>query len=194
VRSASCSRKREFAGRLRWLSDDEEKVILSVFDQWGMDEVSEAVCVLVDTGLRPSELWALTKRDIDFSTNFLHVWDSKNDDSRSVPMTERVASILKRRIEVGIKGPLFPYDNFWMHRAWSKMKTHLQMDHDAEFIPYVLRHTCASRLVQEGVNLEYIRKWLGHKSILTTQRYAKACPKNLQDAVKVLERKHRGTA
>jgi site-specific recombinase XerD len=182
-------RKREFEGRLRWLSDDEEKVILSVFDQWGMDEVSEVICVLVDSGLRPSELWDLEKRDINFNINFIQVHGTKNDEDRAVPMTERVRDILKRRIECGIKGKLFPYDNFWMHRAWSKMKTHLDMDHDKEFIPYVLRHTCASRLVQRGINLEYIRKWLGHKSILTTQRYAKSCPQNLQEAVKVLEQK-----
>jgi site-specific recombinase XerD len=188
-------RKREFAGRLRWLSDDEEKVILSVFDQWGMDEVSEAICVLVDTGLRPSELWVLERRDIDFATNFIHVWDSKNDDARSVPMMERTRDILKRRCEITKKGPLFPYDNFWMHRAWSRMRTHLSMDHDKEFIPYVLRHTCASRLVQNGVPLEHIRIWLGHKSIITTQRYAKTCPQNLVDAVKILEQKKRsGTA
>jgi site-specific recombinase XerD len=61
-------------------------------------------------------------------------------------------------------------------------------DHDKEFIPYALRHTCASRLVQRGVPLTVIQKWLGHESIRVTQRYAKIRPEDLFAAVDVLER------
>ncbi|MGB1611160.1 MAG: tyrosine-type recombinase/integrase, partial [Flavobacteriaceae bacterium] len=52
---------------------------------------------------------------------------------------------------------------------------------------HCLRHTCASRLVQRGIDLRVIQEFLGHKSISTTIRYAKIAPKNLETARDVLE-------
>jgi integrase len=186
-RRPSVERKAEHEGRIRFLTEAEEKLVLSVFDQWGMDEQSEIVCVLVDTGLRPSELWALVERDLDFLTGVIHVWKSKTRKARSVPMTQRVKDILWRRTQVITKGPIFPYDNFWMNRHWDRMKTYLKMQDDNEFVPYALRHTCISRLVQRGVPLVHVKEWAGHKNINTTMRYSHLCPQNLLDAVKVLE-------
>ncbi len=179
-------RCKETPGRIRFLTPHEEKLVLATFDQWGMDEQSEVVCVLIDTGLRPSELWRMEARDLDFLGNLIHVWDSKNHKPRSVPMTTRVRDILWRRSDA-MAGPLFPYDNYWFDRAWNRMKIHLKLDADKQFIPYALRHTCASRLIQRSVALKVVQEWLGHKSIQTTLRYAHLCPTNLQDAVKVLE-------
>jgi integrase len=179
-------RKKEYQGRIRFLTPQEEKLVLSTFDQWGLDEQSEVACVLVDTGLRPSELWRMQSRDLDFLGNLIHVWESKNDKPRSIPMTTRVRDILWRRSDV-VTGPLFPYDNFWFGRAWDRMKTHIGLASDGEFVPYALRHTCASRLVQRGVPLKVVQEWMGHKAIQTTLRYAHLCPTNLQEAVKVLE-------
>ena len=180
-------RKKEYQGRIRFLTAAEERLMLATFDQWGLDEQSEVACVLIDTGLRPSELWRVQARDLDFLGNLIHVWDSKNDKPRSVPMTARVRDILWRRSDCMTGGSLFPYDNFWFDRAWNRMKTHIGMGDDKEFVPYALRHTCASRLVQRGVALKVVQEWMGHKAIQTTLRYAHLCPTNLQEAVKVLE-------
>ena len=54
-------------------------------------------------------------------------------------------------------------------------------------IPYICRHTCASRLVQNGVALPVIQKWLGHKTLQVTLRYAILAPSSLTDAARVLE-------
>lgn len=52
---------------------------------------------------------------------------------------------------------------------------------------HLLRHTCASRLVQRGIDLYVVQKWIGHKNISTTQRYARQHPHNLRNAMKALE-------
>jgi len=67
------------------------------------------------------------------------------------------------------------------------MKTVMNLEHDEQFIPHCLRHTCASRLVQRGVPIMVVQEWLGHKTIQMTMRYAHLCPTNLEAAVKVLE-------
>jgi integrase len=50
-----------------------------------------------------------------------------------------------------------------------------------------LRHTCATRMVQAGVDLYKVQRLLGHKSSIMTQRYAHHYPESLRDGVEALE-------
>lgn len=180
-------RKKEGVGRIRFLTASEEQTALALLSQWGKDEQAEAVCVLVDTGLRCSELWHLEVRDCDFEKRLIAVWATKADHPRSVPMTQRVHDILIRRCELVGAGKVFAFDNAWLRHAWERVRTVMKLDEDKQFVPHALRHTCASRLVQRGVTLKVVQEWLGHKGIQMTMRYAHLCPTNLLDAVKVLE-------
>ena len=54
---------------------------------------------------------------------------------------------------------------------------------------HILRHTCASRLVQRGVSIYVVSKWLGHSSVKVTERYAKLAPDSLAGALSALEGK-----
>ncbi len=181
-------RQLESEGRIRYLTQEEEVRGLALLSQWGKDEHAEAMCVLVDSGIRPSELWRLEDRDVNFENGTMAVWQTKNKHPRSVPMTLRVKEIIRRRTELTLKGQrLFPFDNYWMAHAWERMKHSMGLAEDTQFVPYALRHTCASRLVQRGVNLRVVQEWMGHKTITVTMRYAHLSPTNLLEAVKVLE-------
>jgi integrase len=57
-----------------------------------------------------------------------------------------------------------------------------------------LRHTFATRLVQQGVDLYKVQRLLGHKTQHMTQRYAHHSPESLRDGVNVLTPKHRVSA
>ena len=63
----------------------------------------------------------------------------------------------------------------------------LGLTDDGAYTPHVLRHTCASRLVQAGAGLLYVQTWLRHKQVAMTQRYAHLAPESLRDAVNLLE-------
>ena len=58
---------------------------------------------------------------------------------------------------------------------------------DKTFTPYVNRLTTASRLVQRGLELAKIKKWLDHSSIKVTERYAKMSSRDIRDGVNMLE-------
>ena len=181
-------RKRETQGHIHYLTEQEETTALSILSQWGKDEEADTFIILIDTGIRPSELWRLTARDVALDTGLIHLWENKTDHPRSIPMTTRVKDIMARRVELTPSGQaLFPYDSFWFERSWNRMKDTMGLADDREFIPYALRHTCASRLVQRGVKLAVVKEWMGHKSVVTTMRYAHLAPGNLADAVQVLE-------
>lgn len=174
-------------GRMCFLSKTEEEQVIEWFAVHGWDCHADAVGVLIDTGLRSAELWNLTAKDVDLGAGTLTIWKSKSDMPRVIPMTERVKRILTARISDN-PGRLFPKGtNSWMIQQWNKVREEMGRTNDPEFIPYALRHTCASRLVQRGVRIEVVQKWLGHSSIQMTLRYARLNPQNLMDAVKVLE-------
>lgn len=181
-------RQREPEGQVRWLTEPEEQTLLDLLRLWEAHDQADAVTVLIDTGMRPSELWALLGQHVDFQERYLTVWRSKNRQPRSIPMTGRVTEILSRRIRGKPQGlRAFPFDNDWLIYHWNRARTVMGMADDPRFTPYVCRHTCATRLVKGGVPLGVIQKWLGHKTIQMTLRYAHLSPTDLMKAVPVLE-------
>ncbi len=181
-------RVKEHGKRLRWLSQEEEASFHTLFRLWGKDMHADALVVLVDTGLRNGELWRLEGRDVDLGGDFLTVWTNKTDLPRSIPMTKRVRAIIEKRVEVYGQGRLFPgLTNPAFRLVWERARAQLGFSNDPDMVPYICRHTCASRLVQNGISLAVIQKWLGHKSIQMTMRYAVIAPDNLKEAARMLD-------
>lgn len=166
-------------GRLRWLTKVEEANMIHELYRHGFREQSNVLMVLIDTGLRPSELWRLDAAQV--TTGFLQVLESKTDRPRLVPLTERVRGIL-----AGRTGRVFPYSNNWFAKAWAVGRRELGLLGDAEFVPYALRHTFASRLVQGGVDIATVSRLLGHSNIQQTMQYAHLSEATLANAIKVL--------
>src|SRR4029077_12563173 len=90
-------RQPEGEGRIRFLTVKEEQELLKILNDWGKQDHADAVVVLIDTGLRGSELWKLEVRDVDLKAGTLTIWMPKNKNPRTVPMTARVKDIFTRR-------------------------------------------------------------------------------------------------
>ena len=71
--------------------------------------------------------------------------------------------------------------------VWDTAKALMGLALDDQFVPHMLRHTGASRLVQRGVQLQVVKEWWGHTSIATTLRYAHLAPQQLAQARDVLQ-------
>ncbi len=181
-------RRKEEAGRIRFLTEEEEKVTLKWFHHFDKPDHALAVIVLIDTGFRPSELWRLTADNVDLRANTITLWKTKNDKPRTIPMTQRVRAIIEHRCGLHPTGQLWPgADKAWMRQPWENVRKAMNMVEDPDFVVYMLRHTCCSRLIQRGVPLAIVKEWMGHKSITTTMRYAHLAPTDLYSAVGVLE-------
>lgn len=188
-RAPVIERKRAGVGRIRFFTKEEEARVLELFTQLGKDDHRDAVECLIDTGMRPGELYSVPAKDFDLKAGSITIWVNKTDNPRTIYMTERVRRIVSRR-KSGVasqEASLFPYDKFWMRHSWDRVRSLMGLDADKHFVPYVCRHTCASRMVQRGVALPVIRDWLGHKGITMTMRYAHLAPANLKAAVAALE-------
>ena len=180
-------RKREPEGRIRWVTEAEEQAMLAKFREIDRDDVSDFCTVLVDTGLRTGELFKLCGRDVNVDERVIYLWDTKNGRSRSVPLTNRAVEALQRNHKEDSNAPLFTFTQDAFSHTWKTMKHMIGLGSDKDFVPHCLRHTCASRLIQRGVDLRVVQEWLGHRAIATTLRYAHLAPKNLESARDVLE-------
>lgn len=173
--------------RIRYLSVAEEMQLLSLFQQWGEKAMREAVVVLIDTGMRRGELFRASTMDVDAAVNIISIWESKGGVPRSIPMTQRVRSIVSTRCAMG-GGLLFPELSAEAFRyRWDRARAAMGMAADKQFVPHALRHTFASRLVQRGVPLFVVQKLLGHGEIQVTSRYAHLSDRELHQAVDVLQ-------
>lgn len=190
-------RKKEGEGRLRYLRDEdhEEERILQTFRLWGMDDIADFAIFLIDTGARwKSEGLSLRDERVNWRNGLIVFAGqlTKSGRTRAVPMTDRVRVILDKRRGLGrffgsITGPQFRH-------AWDRMKLHIGLAEDDEFVPHCLRHTCASRLVQAGEDLYRVQRWLGHSTIAQTMRYAHLAPKHLMSGAAALNAFNRAKA
>lgn len=181
-------RKKEGTHRIRFLTPDEETRLITIFEQWGYPDHRDAAAMLIYTGFRCGELWRLECRDIDLENGLMTTWKTKTDKPRSIPIAAPIRQIVEQRIKaVDGVGPLFPgADNRWFRQVWDRVRAYLGMDTDPQFVPHMLRHTCATRLAQRGASMVIIREWMGHADIQTTARYTHFAPKDLQNAAKLL--------
>lgn len=179
----------------RYVTDAEEQMMLNVMVQWGKIEQAYAMIVLIDTGMRTGEMLSLRKNDIDFEKKVLNIWkqNTKTKRSRTIPLTKRCiealqkVTIMRSKDTVEDNYKLFPYDRFWMHYTFDKVKEHIGLKDEESFTPHTLRHTYCSRLAQAGVPLQRIAMLAGHTTIKTTMRYAHLIPNDLDGIAELLE-------
>jgi integrase len=175
--------RKESVGRIRWITDKEERELREYLtareDPKGRAAalaVWKLIFVAVRTGCRRDEL--LTAELSQINGTRLHLWETKTDTPRTVPMTQETTDVLLDLIRSGTM-PSQRSLRSW----WDRAKAAIGLAKDDEFVFHVTRHTCATRLVDAGVNVFVIKEWMGHKRIETTLRYAHVKPQNLEDAL-----------
>lgn len=143
--------------------------------------------VAVQTGLRLSELTALTRNDVTVGTGAHVRVIGKGRKERCTPLAKPTIAVLKawwREPPRGGEQVLFPTargtrlsadaveDLVAKHRtAAAKVCPSLQ---HKRMTTHGLRHTAAMELLQAGVDRSVIALWLGHESVETTQIYLEA--------------------
>lgn len=143
-------------------------------------------------GLRISEACHLTTGDIDAARDVIHVC-GKGNKERLVPLGGRLLTQL--RSYWSRERPEAP----WLFTAKSGGPVSRKRAHEAlqrvarqvgltgRICPHVLRHSCATHLLEAGTDLRVIQALLGHASIRSTMRYTRVSRKLLAKAPSVLE-------
>ncbi|WP_081582602.1 tyrosine-type recombinase/integrase [Nitratireductor pacificus] len=176
-------RQKERSGRIRFLSRDEEQMLFAAIRRRNED-MGRLSVFLVDTGCRLGEALGLTWNDvIDGRASF---WITKSARARSVPLTQRAQKAVSIPKD-GAKGPFAMLRQAQYRTVWNEAKAEVGLSQDDQVVPHALRHTCASRLVQGGIDLRRVQMWLGHQTLTMTMRYAHLATSDLDPCVSVLE-------
>jgi len=176
-------RQKERAGRIRFLEPSEERALFAAIGKRSADAHRLAI-FLVDTGCRLGEALGLIWNDV--SGDRVSFWLTKSGRSRTIPLTARVKATLPRSI--GGKGPFKMLRDAQFRAIWNEAKQEVGLGKDEQVVPHILRHTCASRLVQGGVDIRRVQMWLGHQTLQMTMRYAHLATNDLDPCVGILER------
>lgn len=177
-------RQREKAGRIRFLEPDEEARLFAAIRDRSEDAWRLSI-FLVDTGCRLGEAIGLIWNDvIDERATF---WLTKSGRSRTVPLTRRASDVVRLNKGARKKGPFSNMTQAGYRAVWNDAKQEVGLGDDAQVVPHILRHTCASRLVRGGIDIRRVQMWLGHQTLSMTMRYAHLATNDLDACVKVLE-------
>jgi site-specific recombinase XerD len=129
---------------------------------------------LYHLGLRASEASNLKIEDLDFRNNIAFISQSKTGYQRQIPINTTAQNILQKYITnrekghllLGIKGNLTSAGILGIVKKIARSTTIKKTVY-----PHLLRHSIATHLLQNGMELEKVSLFLGHKSIESTQRY-----------------------
>jgi integrase/recombinase XerD len=144
--------------------------------------------VLYGTGLRVSELVGLSLGDLDLDASLLRAF-GKGSKERLVPVGGHATRALVAWLAPDGREQLVP--ERWRRRgdaeavflgarggrltrqgAWDILRRHAErVDLAGALSPHVLRHSCATHMLDHGADIRAVQELLGHASITTTQLY-----------------------
>ncbi len=152
--------------------------------------------LLFGTGIRISELCSLKHNQIDLKSNHIIVY-GKGAKERIIHICSKeiIQSLRNFDIAIAKNHPNRTY--FFLNRLdnnISAQSVRFMINRyvklakiDKKITPHTFRHTFATLLLEEGVDIKYIQHFLGHSSINTTQIYTHV---NRKSQKKILNSKH----
>jgi len=169
--------------RLRFLMPDEIQKLLSNCPE----HIKPIVTVALHTGMRRSELLNLNWDQVNLDQGFISILDTKNHERRDIPINQTVKTVLREMERQG--DYVFCNGNGNAFTTIRKsFETALKKSGIEDFRFHDLRHTFASNLVMEGVDIMTVKELMGHKTLEMTLRYAHLAPNHKAKAVNILDR------
>jgi len=166
--------------RERYLTLDEAKSLLNALNE--KSEKLHDICLLaLHTGMRASEIFNLKWEDIDFTDEIIRLLETKTRSPRTVPLTRAAFEMLQKRSKKSSSKLVFPgrrdKASAWVSHTFARTVIELKLnqgvtDRRRKVVFHSLRHTCASYLIQNNVDILTVSKILGHSSLEMTKRYA----------------------
>jgi integrase/recombinase XerD len=155
--------------------------------------LKKRTALIYAAGLRVSEVVALTARDIDSARMVIHVRQGKGGKDRYVMLSEQLLRILRAYWkQAHLQHLLFPgpdrsrpITTRSVQRACRQAVEAAGLD--KSITVHTLRHSFATHLLEEGVDIHVIQDLLGHRNIASTTRYARVAINTIRKIQSPLE-------
>lgn len=171
---------------ISYLSEDEIKIMINYLNNSKDLKKLTMLCVLYETGARVSEFINLKIDDLNLSDNASITLYGKGNKVRIVPISQELVKLIKKYI----KEVYIDYgENYLFYSTHRKkyyrnsinkiintivedLKTKYPSYFKDNYHPHSLRHAKATHLYNNGTPLLYVKDFLGHNSISSTEIYA----------------------
>jgi integrase len=166
--------------------EEEEKLLFYCTKREKREHLYWFIILAVDSGMRPGEIAKMTVSDLDFEKKVIAVksTNSKTEKFRLVPMSSRVK--MNFEMLTATKKPndlVFTVKN--PKKSFRTVRKLAGLGDDVTL--YTLRHTFASRILQEDLKLPLLSRILGHSSITMTYRYLNLNLESAQKAANLID-------
>jgi integrase/recombinase XerD len=179
----------------RWLPSvlSQEDVVRLLEGASGL-KYRAALGVAYGAGLRVSEVSNLKVSDIDSKRMLIRVEEGKGKKDRNAMLSPRLLELLRDWWWVGRpatwlfpgRDPLLPITPRQLYRAVREAAEAAEIK--TRVSPHTLRHSFATHLLEQGVDIRVIQVLLGHAKLDTTARYAQVASKVLREVTSPLGR------
>ena len=150
--------------------------------------------LLFATGMRISELCSLKSDQIDLNDYVIRIYGKGNKERLIQICNENVRSLIDKYITVMCNNNIPYFFVNRLHNRLSEQSVRYMIDDYAKnagikqhITPHMFRHSFATLLLEEDVDIRYIQQMLGHSSITTTQIYTHT---SIGKQKTILETKH----
>ena len=158
-----------------------------------------ALSVAYATGLRASEIVSLKVTDIDRERMLIHVEQGKGSKDRNAILSPKLHELLRhwwryansqgKMLPGGWlfpgRNPVNPLSTRQLNRACHAAVDLAEIDKRVAM--HTFRHSFATHLLEQGVDIRVIQVLLGHKKLETTALYSQVATRTLRDVVSPLE-------
>ena len=182
--------------RYRFLTHTEANNLMNILKKRNQQMHAMAMLSL-HCGLRASEIFFLTWADINFDEKTIFIRDPKNKKNRFANMTQELNNILAsyntgkkndKLLFINSKGNKFKEIPKLFKEVVDRIGLNNSVDDRRKKVVFhTLRHTYASWMVQNGVDLYTVKELMRHSTLAMTERYAHLAKENLKNAVKKFE-------
>ena len=180
----SVTKLEEGGGVVRFLSDDERGRLLSACRESGDPNIHCAVILALATGLRYSNVRFLRWDDVDRNEWTLTIRETKNGDSRRVPVVGAAQRALQAQFDADptqagwvFKGTKESAPADCNGKIWRTVRAAAGLP---DFRFHDLRHTTASYLTQGGAGLAQVAEAMGHRTLVMARRYSHQNPEHVR--------------
>jgi integrase len=185
------SKPKEPKGRVRFLSDEERKRLLTACQASRNPHLYIVVMLALSCGARKTELVSLRWPDVDLKRGTLTFHETKNGARRTVPLTGQALALMQQHARVRRLDTLLVFPNAegkQFFRFREAFENTVERAGIVDFRFHDLQHSFASYLAMNGATLAEIAETLGHKTLAMVKRYAHLSEAHTPG---VVERMHR---
>jgi integrase/recombinase XerD len=141
---------------------------------------------LFQTGVRVSEFVNITADEVFCEGQMILIGKAKGGKSRYVPILPQLAQELRTHLGHRVTGYLFEtvqHTQYSPRRIQQIIKeTAAEAQITKRVYPHLLRHSVATTLLERGMPIEQIQKFLGHSKLETTQIYAESSAEMIKES------------